>query len=101
MSMDTPHGWTSTMATSASGWQFINCWTPGQSPPFFAIPYSALPGQPGTVAYGPKEGDEFTVSNAYPDNAAFAAVISGGGLNHYKVRYSGANFSGGNWIRVG
>jgi hypothetical protein len=97
MSMSTPHGWTNTIATSYSGWNFIQCWTPGAMPPFFIIPYAALPG-PG-VANPLKEGLEFTITNGR--DAAFGAVVTAGTTGgSCKVRYT-KDEGGGNWIRVG
>jgi hypothetical protein len=98
MSMNIPHGATQTSDGSRSSWRFINCWTPGQATPSI-IPYAELPG-PDVITKA-REGDEWTISNGFPNSASFGAVISGGGTNHYKVRYTGPDYSGGNWIRVG
>jgi hypothetical protein len=44
---------------------------------------------------GGPEGAEFTIIDAKPQ-ASFGGVVTGGGSNHYKVRYDETN-----WIRIG
>jgi len=75
-----------------AGWWFVNCVpnpSAGVNPNAF-MRYSALT----TVNNGPLEGMEFNIVDA--QSAPFAGTVSGGGSNHYKVRYDGTN-----WIRIG
>jgi len=69
----------------ASSWTFVNCGKPGNAPVAF-LKYTGLRGA---------EGAEFTIIDAKPQ-PSFGGVVTGGGSNHYKVRYDGTNF-----IRVG
>jgi Pectate lyase superfamily protein len=87
--MRAPKGWDLTLPDgsdpSAGQWEFINC-TGGANPPSAFVKFAGL------NAY---EGNETTIVDARTQNS-FGGVVSGGGSNHYKVRYDGTN-----WIRVG
>jgi Pectate lyase superfamily protein len=95
-------GWafTGELSRTAGGYTFINCGTPGNTPPV-AIPIAALPPQapqswaPNGTVWRPVEGDERNVNDA--QNASFRGTVSAGAPNnHYKVRYDGTN-----WRRIG
>jgi hypothetical protein len=90
-----------------AGWHFIKC---GVTPadvsdnsecqatgnPFGVMLFAHLPGQTGVTQWGPIEGQEFHIIDA--QTAVFGAVVTGGGTNHYKVRYNG---QAAQWQRVG
>jgi hypothetical protein len=67
------------------GWTFINCGLPGQS----TNPNSFMTFNAAKMIIG--EGDEANIVDA--QSAAFGAVVSGGGSNHYKIRFNGTNFT--------
>jgi hypothetical protein len=75
-----------------AGWWLVNCVpnpSAGVNPNAF-MQYRAVTGVYG----GPLEGMEFNIVDA--QSASFAETVSGGGYNHYKIRYNGTN-----WIRIG
>jgi Pectate lyase superfamily protein len=89
-SMQGPDGWSppAGLFNAASQWSFVNCGMPGASPPVAFNVYSE-------AAACPFDGREFNIINAQLQNS-FGGVVTGGGSNHYKVRYDGTN-----WVRVG
>jgi hypothetical protein len=92
-----PYGWILSDDRVKASYQFVQCGTPTNNP--VGIPFSTLPdgsaGGTGNEQPGPMEGQEYTVTGCSLQNS-FAGVVTGGGSNHYKVRYDGTN-----WIRVG
>jgi hypothetical protein len=84
---------------AAASYEFIQCGDSGSNHPI-GITFQCLPGQSDVVAAGPEEwgpieGQEFTVFDCATQNT-FGGTVTGGGSNHYKVRYNGTN-----WTRIG
>jgi len=91
ISMLGPYGWV-VNSTQRAGTNYISCGGT-LNPPFGFMQFAFLPGQPGVIQ--PRfEGQEYNIANATA--AGFAGTVAGGGTNHYKIRFDGAN-----WIRVG
>lgn len=91
-----PYGWIKAPPRVKASYQYIQCGTTSSNP--IGIPFGDLPdgsGGTGNAQPGPMEGQEYTVIDCAVQNS-FAGTITGGGSNHYKVRYDGTN-----WIRVG
>ena len=95
-------GWSFPSATDThiGGYEFVQCGTVASHPrniTFAELPPMG-PGAPipsGFWLLPPVEGDEFNVTDC-ATQPNFAGTVTGGGSNHYKVRYDGTN-----WIRVG
>jgi hypothetical protein len=83
-----------------ASYEFIQCGDSSSNHPI-GITFESLPGQSDVVTnngaqqWGPLERQEFTVFDC-ATQSAFGGVVTGGGSNHYKVRYNGTN-----WIRIG
>jgi hypothetical protein len=102
VAMRGPCGWTTpqTPSKNVGGWKFEQC---GNSTTNFprGVTFNELP--PIPTIYIPEryylpwpvEGDEFDVTDC-AGQPNFAGTVTGGGSNHYKVRYDGRK-----WIRVG
>ena len=92
-----PYGWTQAAPRIAASYQFIQCGTTSGNP--IGIPFGDLPdgssGGTGNEQPGPIEGQEYTVTDC-ATQSTFGGTVTGGGSNHYKVRYDGNN-----WVRVG
>jgi Pectate lyase superfamily protein len=81
------YGWSLSDGTRLPAWKFVQCDTGS------GITFATLPD--GFPQKGPLEGMEFTVTDCSTQNT-FGGTVTGGGSNHYKVRYNGTK-----WIRVG
>jgi hypothetical protein len=91
LAMRGPYNWNLNDFNRSGGWEFKQCGIPTSYPA--GIPFAGLPN--GYYVVGPIEGTEFTVVDA-ATQTSFVGTVTGGGSNHYKVRYNGTN-----WTRVG
>jgi len=96
-------GWILPTSANRASWKFLDCgvasvaWNSEQQAfpsPYGIMNFADLPGQSGVNQPGPFEDQEYSIKDAQV--VAVGSIVTGGGAQHYRVRYDGTN-----WTRVG